>query len=307
MSYMIKTEKLTKVYGENEVVSNVSMRVKRGEIYGFLGPNGAGKTTMMKMLMNLVKPQNGSIVIDGELITDKSYEMLRKIGSVIEYPGFYDKLTGKENLELHCEYMDFDGRKAIDDALKLVDLSDISKKKVKEYSLGMKQRLGIARAILTKPEILILDEPINGLDPMGIRRVRDLLKSLSKEHGITILISSHIISEIEHIADTIGVINKGVLIEEITIDEYNNKNSEYIKLVVDNAKRASFVLDNELKLRNFKVTNDSTILIYDLSLPTSQISKALLLKNIDVEQISKNSNSLEDYFISLINGGEISA
>ncbi len=307
MSYIIKTKNLTKEYDNNTVVSNVSMNVKKGEIYGFLGPNGAGKTTVMKMLMNLVKPNMGEVVIDGETITEKSYKMLGKIGSIIEYPGFYDKLTGRENLELHCEYMNLGASKEIDEALKLVDLTNINNKKVKEYSLGMKQRLGIARAILTKPEILILDEPINGLDPMGIRRVRDLLTMLNKDHGTTILISSHIISEIEHIAHTIGVINNGVLIEEISIEDYRANGSEYIELEVDNTKRASFIIDNELKITNFKIINDNTIRIYDLSLSTSQISKALLVKNVDVEQISKKSNSLEDYFITLINGGKISA
>ena len=183
MSYILKTNNLIKTFGNQEVVSNVSMNIKKGEIYGFLGPNGAGKTTIMKMMTNLIKPTSGEIELFGEKLTDTSYEVLKRIGTIIEYPVFYEKLTARENLELHIEYMGYHDMKTIDNALELVNLKNIDNKAVKDFSLGMKQRLGIARAITTKPELLILDEPINGLDPIGIKELRNLFKMLCKEYG----------------------------------------------------------------------------------------------------------------------------
>jgi len=167
----LKTTQLTKAFKGRQVVSEVNMHVKKGEIYGFLGPNGAGKTTIMKMLTNLIKPTSGEIEIFGEKLTNTSFEVLKRMGTIIEYPIFYDQLTARENLSLHCEYMGYYDNKAIDHALELVKLHNIEGKKVKDFSLGMKQRLGIARAISTKPELLVLDEPINGLDPIGIKEL----------------------------------------------------------------------------------------------------------------------------------------
>ena len=307
MSFIIKTNQLTKAYKGKEVVSNVSMKVKKGEIYGFLGPNGAGKTTIMKMLTNLVKPTSGEIEIFGEKLTNTSYEVLKRMGSIIEYPVFYDRLTARENLELHCEYMGYYDRKAIDTALDLVKLKNIEDKSVKDFSLGMKQRLGIARAIITKPELLILDEPINGLDPVGIKELRDLFHMLCREYGITMLISSHILGEMEQIADTIGVISEGKLIKEVSMDEIHEENTEYIELVVNDMKKAFYVLDEILHLTNFKVVGESRFRIYDTGTTQSEISKTLILNGVMIEEINKKNHSLEDYFLTLINGGGISA
>jgi ABC-2 type transport system ATP-binding protein len=307
MSYIIQTNQLTKAYKGKEVVSNVNMKIKKGEIYGFLGPNGAGKTTVMRMLTNLVKPTNGEIEVFGEKLTDTSYEILKRMGSIIEYPVFYDKLTARENLELHCEYMGYYDKKAIDRALDLVKLKDIENKSVKEFSLGMKQRLGIARAIITKPELLILDEPINGLDPVGIKELRDLFHMLCREYGITMLISSHILGEIEQIADTIGVINEGKLIKEVSMSEIREQNTEYIELAVNDINRAVYVLEDILKITNFKVIDDSRLRIYDSRLSQSEISKAFIMNDVMIEEINKKNHSLEDYFLTLINGGGISA
>jgi ABC-2 type transport system ATP-binding protein len=307
MSYIIQTNQLTKAYKGKEVVSNVNMKIKKGEIYGFLGPNGAGKTTVMRMLTNLVKPTNGEIEVFGEKLTDTSYEILKRMGSIIEYPVFYDKLTARENLELHCEYMGYYDKKAIDRALDLVKLKDIENKSVKEFSLGMKQRLGIARAIITKPELLILDEPINGLDPVGIKELRDLFHMLCREYGITMLISSHILGEIEQIADTIGVINEGKLIKEVSMSEIREQNTEYIELAVNDINRAVYVLEDILKITNFKVIDESRLRIYDSRLSQSEISKAFIMNDVMIEEINKKNHSLEDYFLTLINGGGISA
>jgi len=305
MLYILKTNNLTKAYNGKEVVSNVNMSVKKGEIYGFLGPNGAGKTTLMRMITNLVKPTSGEIEIFGEKLRDTSYEVLKRLGTIIEYPVFYEKLSARENLELHCEYMGYFDKKAIDKALDLVGLKNIDNKSVKDFSLGMKQRLGIARAITTKPELLILDEPINGLDPIGIKEFRDLFKMLSKEYGITILLSSHILAEIEQIADTIGVINNGRLIEEVSMESIRAGNTEYIELIVSNSEKAAYVLSNDLNISNFKVLDNKAIRIYDGNIFQNQITKALIMSDISIEGITKKNGSLEEYFLNLLNGGSM--
>jgi len=307
MSFILRTVGLTKVFQGKEVVSEVNLNVKKGEIYGFLGPNGAGKTTVMKMLTNLVKPTGGEIEIFGEKLTAKSYRMLGRMGSIIEYPVFYDKLKARENLELHCEYMGYYNKKAIDEALELVHLRNIDQKPVKDFSLGMKQRLGIARAIVTKPELLILDEPINGLDPLGIKEIRDLFKLLSKEYGMTLLVSSHILGEMEQMADTIGVINHGRLIEEVAMDRVRERNTDYIELKVADSKKAAFVLANQLELSNFKVMDEVTVRVYDPKVRQNELTKTLVLHDVVIESIHKKNSSLEDYFFSLLNGGNRSA
>lgn len=305
MKYILRTNNLTKVFNNKEVVCNVNMNIKKGEIYGFLGPNGAGKTTIMKLMTNLIKPTSGEIEIFDEKLTDNSYEVLKRVGTIIEYPIFYEKLTARENLELHCEYMGYHDMKAIDRALDIVNLKNIDNKKVKEFSLGMKQRLGIARAITTKPEILILDEPINGLDPIGIKELRGIFKMLSKEYGITILISSHILSEIEEIADTIGVINNGKLISEVSMEEVKTNNTDYIDLETKDCKKAAYILSNDLNISNFRVIDDVLIRIYDLKVSQKEISKKLILNDIDISSINMKKTSLEDYFLNLLKGDGI--
>ncbi len=307
MDYILRTTNLVKNFKDKHVVSDVNMNIKKGEIYGFLGPNGAGKTTIMKMIVNLIKPSSGEIEIFGDKLNNKSYETLKRIGSIIEYPVFYDKLTAKENLDLHCEYMGYYDKSAIDKALNLVNLKGIDDKAVKDLSLGMKQRLGIARAILTKPDLLILDEPINGLDPIGIKEVRNLFKMLSKEYGITILISSHILVEIEQIADTIGIINNGMLIKEVSMSSIRDEHTKYIEIITKDYTRAAFILENELNISNFKIIDNSIIRIYDLTQPQKDIAKALILKGVEIEAINKKNSSLEDYFLKLLNGSDLSA
>lgn len=305
MKYIVKTNHLTKSFNGKEVISQVNMHVKKGEIYGFLGPNGAGKTTIMKMLTNLIKPTSGEIEIFGEKLTDTSYEVLKRMGTIIEYPIFYEKLTAKENLLLHCEYMGYYNKKGIDQALELVHLTGIEDKPIKDFSLGMKQRLGIARAITTKPELLLLDEPINGLDPIGIKEMRDLFKMLCKEYGITIFMSSHILGEIEQIADTIGIINNGRLIEEISMEKINGTHTEYIEIAVDSSIKAAFILENKLHLANFKVIDERMIRVYEQGVTQQDISKTLVMNDVAIESINKRNSSLEDYFLKLINGGGV--
>ncbi|MFL0471548.1 ABC transporter ATP-binding protein [Priestia sp. 179-F W1.4 NHS] len=305
MTYILKTNQLTKAFKGREVVSEVNMHVKKGEIYGFLGPNGAGKTTIMKMLTNLIKPTSGEIEIFGEKLTNISFEVLKRMGTIIEYPIFYEQLTARENLSLHCEYMGYYDNKAIDHALELVKLHNIEGKKVKDFSLGMKQRLGIARAISTKPELLVLDEPINGLDPIGIKELRDLFKILCKDYGITLLISSHILAEMEQMSDTIGIIQNGKLIKEVSMKSINGKQTEYIEVQVQNIKKALYILEQNLGIKNFRVIGEAAIRIYETTLTQQEISKAFVMNDVGIESINKKNSSLEEYFLSSMNSEEI--
>lgn len=299
MPYILQTNHLTKILDGKELVSNVDIHIKKGEVYGFLGPNGAGKTTIMKMITNLWKPTNGTIEIFGEKLTPTSYTVLKRMGSIIEFPTFYEHLSGKENLRLHCEYMGYYSPDGIPQALDILDLEGAADKIVKNYSLGMRQRLGIARVILSKPELLILDEPTNGLDPAGMKQIRDLMKMLCQEYGITIMVSSHILSEIESIADTIGVIHEGKMIKEIPMAEISKMNLSYIELNVGDATKASYILDHKMNLANFKVMDEHRIRIYDREISTPEISRVLASNEVRVEEIKKQSESLEDYFLKV--------
>ncbi|PWV95169.1 ABC-2 type transport system ATP-binding protein [Paenibacillus cellulosilyticus] len=307
MTYILRTKQLTRTYRGKEVVSNVNLNIKQGEIYGMLGPNGAGKSTVMKMITNLVKPTAGEIEIFGERLTDTSYRQLGRMGTIIENPIFYEKMTARDNLDLHCEYMGYHNKKSIDEALELVNLKGIEKKAVKEFSLGMKQRLAIARAITTKPELLILDEPINGLDPLGIKELRDLFKMLCKQYGITILISSHILGEIELIADTIAVMNDGKLLQEVSMDHIAKQTVEYIEITTNDSSKAAYVLENHLHISNVRVTDGGHIRIYDCHIPQSEMLKLLVLHDVEIDGVHKKKGSLEDYFLSILNGGGIVA
>lgn len=303
MPNIVQTNQLTKIIDGKELVKNVNIHVKKGEVYGFLGPNGAGKTTVMKMLTNLWKPTSGEVWLFGEKLTPASYEVLKRMGSIIEFPCFYDHMSGKDNLQLHSEYMGYHTPGCVEDALEMLGLADASEKQVKSYSLGMKQRLGIARAILCKPELLILDEPTNGLDPAGMKQIRDLFRMLCSEYGITIIISSHMLSEVESIADTIGVINHGNMMKEISMKEISEMNTAYIELAVENTKKAAYVLADKLELSNFKVIDEKCIRIYDAYIDTKDISKALAMNEVEINSISKKAESLEDYFLKLTGEG----
>ena len=299
MSYVLQTNQLTKTMGGKALVSNVNLHIKKGEIYGFLGPNGAGKTTVMKMITNLWKPDSGTIEIFGEVLTPKSYEVLKRMGSIIEFPTFYERLTGYENLKLHCEYMGYYHHGSIENALEMLELSDASQKQVRSYSLGMKERLGIARAMLCRPQLLILDEPTNGLDPAGMRQIRNLLKTLSSEYGTTIMISSHILSEIETIADMVGVIHQGRMAKEISMEDIQEMSLAYIELTVLQTKPAAFVLSEKLGLENFKIIEEGKIRIYDDRVSTQELAKVLTKNQVDVTELGKKAETLEDYFLKM--------
>ena len=303
MPFILQTNRLSKKIGSKMLVTDVDIHIRKGEIYGFLGPNGAGKTTVMKMITNLWKPASGTIELFGERLTPKSYDVLKRMGSIIEFPVFYDHMTGRENLQLHCEYMGYYNTGSVENAMQMLNLTDAADQPVRNYSLGMKERLGIARAVMCKPELLILDEPTNGLDPAGMKQIRDLLKMLSSEYGITIMISSHILSEVESIADTVGIIHHGRMMKEIRMQDIEETNLNYVEISVTDGNKAAYVLAEMLKLHNFKEFDNGKIRIYDHSVSTQQLTKTLALNDVEVMGIGKKAETLEDYFLKLTGEG----
>ena len=287
---VIKTKQLTKKYGKQTVVNKVNLNVKKGRIYGLLGRNGAGKTTIMKMILGLTTTTSGNVEVFG-------------IGAIIETPGFYPNLTGTENLEIFAKLRGTASPNAVKHALEVVGLPYKDKKTFAKYSLGMKQRLGIANAILHDPELLILDEPTNGLDPIGIAEVRDFIKKLSVEHGKTILISSHILSEIAVLADDIGIIDKGVLLEESSMSELEKRNRKYISLQVSDIPKTILILERQFHVKDYSVQDEQTVQIYDTTLNMGEVNKALVMEDITVISSGLCNDTLEDYF-KKITGGE---
>lgn len=302
-NYIIETKNLTKVYGEQTVVNSVNLHIEKGSIYGLLGRNGAGKTTIMKMILGLTDISNGEVSVFNQNIKGNEKKIYPRIGAIIETPGFYPNLTGTENLEIFAMLRGTAFSNAVKNALEVVGLPYKDKKLFGNYSLGMKQRLGIANAILHDPEVLILDEPTNGLDPIGIAEVRDFIKDLSVKKGKTILISSHILSEITLLADTVGIIDKGVLLEENSMEELNKKNRKYIILEVSDVSKAATILEKEFGITNYSVEDNNHIRIYSHGLDMAKINKSLVMNEISVISSQICNDSLEDYF-KKITGGE---
>ncbi len=303
VDYIMETVGLRKSYKGNVVVNDVNIHVPKGAIYGFVGPNGAGKSTVMKMILNLIQPEAGEVQLFGEKVTDQSYEVFKRVGSIIENPYFYEKMTARQNLELHCDYMGFPNKERIDEVLQMVDLQNVEGKQIRHYSLGMKQRLAIARAILAKPEFLILDEPINALDPEGIREMRNLFQRLNQEDETTIFISSHILSEVDLIADTIGIIQHGNLLAELSIEEIHKHQTEYISLQVDDVAHAATLLE-QMDITNFSVLDQEFIRIYDSNISGKVLSKALIESGVGLESLGRKQDTLEDYFFQLTEEGK---
>ncbi len=302
VDYVIETNNLSKIYSKNTVVNSLNMHVEKGKIYGLLGKNGAGKTTTMCMLLDLVHPSSGEVFLFGKDSRKYSKEIYSKIGSIIETPGFYENLTAYENLKIISKLRGNYNPNSIKLALEIVNLDHETSKKFNEFSLGMKQRLGIAAAILHKPELLILDEPINGLDPFGIKEIRQLLKRLSHEFGITILISSHILSEIENIADVIGFMDGGVLLDEISRDELHEKLNKFVEFEVSNCKKSVELLKKSGLKENsdFTFASDGTIRLYSNLDLRYKFNELFVNYGIGVNKVNLCEENLEEFFTRIV-------
>ena len=302
VEYIIETNNLSKIYYNNTVVDSINMHVEKGKIYGLLGKNGAGKTTTMCMLLNLAYPTSGEIYLFGKNSKKYTKEIYSNIGSIIETPGFYENLTAYENLKIISKLRKDFYPQNINLVLEMVNLENSKSKKFKDFSLGMKQRLGIAAAIMHNPELLILDEPINGLDPFGIKEIRALLKRLSHEYGITILISSHILSEIENIADVIGIMDNGILIEEIPKEELHNRLNKFVEFELSDGYRAVELLEKiGLKAnKDFTITKEGIIHLYSNLEMRDKINALFVSAGIDVKKVNLCEENLEDFFTRFV-------
>ena len=293
MDYVLRTQCLTKQFGEKTAVKNVSMQIKKGEIYGFIGKNGAGKTTLMRLILGAAMPTGGSIELFGG--KENENEARHRIGALLEYPCIYKNCTALENLRRFAILTGADADE-LEDILELVGLKGVGRKKAGQFSLGMTQRLAIGIALLGHPEFLVLDEPINGLDPAGIKEIRDVILTLNQKKGVTFLVSSHLLDELSKIVTTYGIINDGVLIEQITAQELEVRCRHHLKLRVNNIPKATALLSCIVKPEAIKVQDDC-ICMYDKLGQSDRINRLLVRHGIRVSELSVQTSSLEEYFL----------
>ncbi|MDG5472316.1 ABC transporter ATP-binding protein [Jeotgalibacillus sp. ET6] len=296
MEYIVETKNATKNFGKEKAVVGLDLQIPKGEIYGFLGPNGSGKTTTIRMLLGLMKPTFGSVRIFGKDIKKEKIEILKRVGSLVENPSYYPHLTAYENLETSRKILGVP-KKRIHEVLAIVRLSDAANKKVKGFSLGMKQRLGIAAALLHQPDLLILDEPTNGLDPSGIIEIRELIKRLPKETGMTILLSSHLLAEIDQMATTVGILRKGELIFQDSIETMRMYAKQTISLNVSSSEKAW----RSLLAKGIKAEFEKgTILLSERSNEkVAQAVSSLVQDGFSVYRVQEEKKSLEDIFLQM--------
>jgi len=300
--YILKTNQLSKKYQDKMALNKVDLSIKKGSIYGFIGQNGAGKSTLIRLITGLAFPTDGSFELFGETNEREINEARKRIGTIIEGPALYPNMTAVQNLEAHRLLKGIPGKECVGKTLALVGLQNTGKKKAKNFSLGMKQRLGLAIALLGDPEFLILDEPINGLDPMGVVEIRELLKKLNQEYGITILISSHILSELHLLATHYGIIHHGELLEQLTAQELNEKGQHYLHIKVDNSDKCASVIESKLATNNFEVMPDGVIKLYEFVDVPGEVSQALTKEGLVIEQFMPMGEDLETYFTKRIGG-----
>ena len=295
MKEMLVAKDIVKVYGNKTVLKHVNMNINKGDIYGFIGKNGAGKTTFMRVILSLTYPKSGEVKLFGDKTIQ---EVGLKVGSLIEAPGLYKSLTAEQNLQRFSTLYGADESK-IPEILKMVGLGDTGKKKAKDFSLGMRQRLGIAIALLGDPELLLLDEPINGLDPEGIKDIRDLILKLNKEKGITFLISSHLLDELGKIVTKYGIINNGEMIEEIDAEELRENCKQKLTIEVDDTDKAMKIASKIVKEENLSANKHIITVDGEVS-KAAELNTALVKGGIAVKSIYPNSDSLEEYFMKRI-------
>lgn len=298
---VLTTKNLTKIYSGKAAVDNVSLTIEKGDIYGLIGRNGAGKTTLIRLIASLVLANSGEIEMFGESSESGLTRARRKMGAVVENPALYPNLTAEQNLEYYRQMYGIPEKSSVSEALKMSGLTDTGKKKFKNFSLGMKQRLGLALAIMGNPDFIILDEPVNGLDPIGIIEMRETIKKLNREYGITILVSSHILSELSMMATRYGIIEEGKLIKEITSEELHQRCQKCIAVVVADVATATSVIESKLNTMNYKVISGNEIRLYDYIDDPAEISFQLNSNGVRVSSVYEISDNLEDYFRTIIN------
>ena len=301
-SIVMEAQGITKKYPQTLAIDNVALKLEKGKIYGFIGQNGAGKTTLIRLITGLAFPTGGELSLWGKTGEKELQEQRKRIGSLIEGPALYTNMTAYQNMEVQRIQRGIPDKSIIDKTLKIVGLADTGKKKVRNFSLGMKQRLGIAIALLNTPEFLILDEPINGLDPAGIKEIRNLIKTLNKEYGMTILISSHILEELYNTATDFILIDKGHIIEELSEAELNEKCKQHVEIKTMDPQKAIMVLEQKLNTDNFKVMPDNTIQLYDHLDDLETIAAAMAEEKVLVTGLAVTGDTLEDYFLNKIGG-----
>jgi ABC-2 type transport system ATP-binding protein len=299
---IIQTTDLVKSFKGKAAVNGINLSIQKGEIYGFLGPNGSGKTTTIRMLLGLMKPTSGAIELFGNDVKRNHLHALQRIGSLVESPSYYAHLTGRENLEAIRKIVRVQ-KSRIDEVLSIVGLTADANRGVKEYSLGMKQRLGIAAALLGNPELLILDEPTNGLDPSGIHEIRDLIKNMPARYGITVLVSSHLLSEIDQMASKVGIILKGNLIFQDKIEVLRNRAKSQIKLRVQDTDRAKALL----LTKGIAVSQENGALYLEENKDehVTNVIRMLIHNDISVYRVEEERKSLEEIFLELTSGGDL--
>ena len=303
MSYIMQTQNLTKTYGKKDACKDININIREGEIYGLIGRNGAGKTTIMRMISGLSNPTSGSYSLFGKT-GHEMRKMMNKVGVLIEHPGIYPKRSARENLKIKCIGMNIDYKKNnyIDSLLKIVGLENVSDKKgAGEYSLGMRQRLGIALALVGDPSMIILDEPINGLDPQGIVEVRHTLEQLRSEKGITIMISSHILEELSKLADSYGIIHEGRLIQQFTQEELHSRCGQFVSIKTPDRDGAVNALAG-IGITNISVDNDGVLRVNERLNDSDQMIAAMVKAGVPVKELYINNISLEDYYLELTGG-----
>lgn len=299
---IFEAQNLTKKYKGVLALDHVNFSLQRGEVYGFIGENGAGKTTAIRLITGLSFPSEGSMSLFGRAGEKELQRQRARIGCMVETPALYKNMTAEQNLEAQRIQRGIPDKECISKTLKLVGLSDTGKKTVRHFSLGMRQRLGIAMALLNDPEFLILDEPINGLDPSGIVEIRELMKRLNQERGITLLVSSHILSELYQTATRYILLHKGRVLEELTQNELDEKCKRHIAIRTNDAAKTAAALENALHTINFQVMPDGTVRLYDYLDNIEDVARILSQAGLLVTGLSLAGDSLEDYFLHKIGG-----
>ena len=304
MQTVLKTEHLTKTYHRVHALRDVSVTLGAGKIYGLIGQNGAGKTTLMRLVTGLAFPDAGRIELFGQTGGKALQNERKRLGSMIEYPSLISGMTARENLRFHRLMKGIPNAETEDELLQLVGLADSGGKKAKNFSLGMKQRLGIAVALLGNPELLILDEPVNGLDPLGIVEIRRLIKKLCEERQMTILISSHNLPELYQTATDYIIIHKGEIRQSLTLAELDERCRRCLLIRCDNPEKLTSVLETALGTQNYQVMPDRSVKLFDFLEEKDRVGKVLFENGLAVTYLSNEGDTLEDYFISLIGGGQ---